>query len=102
MLFISLPTFLLSVYFFWQKNPSGIPSSVKQFESRSGLKIIKLFSCSTQQSMNYIMLTNIKMPTIVGILTFISIINTSQSSISRKTLFFSILVFIRSTNFMPS
>ena len=32
----------------------------------------------TQQSMKFIMLINIKMPTIFGILTFISIINTTS------------------------
>ena len=44
-----------------------------------GFKI--LFSCSTQLSMKFILLINVKMPTIVGILTFISRINsTSESS----------------------
>ena len=40
-----------------------------------GSEVIKLFSCSTQQSMKFILLINVKMPTIVGILTFISRIN---------------------------
>ena len=35
-----------------------------------GPKVIKLFSCSTQLSMNFFPLINVKMPTIVGILTF--------------------------------
>ena len=39
-----------------------------------GPEVIKLFSCSTQLSMKFILLINIKM-TIVGILTFISRIN---------------------------
>ena len=34
-----------------------------------------LFSCSTQQSLKFILLINVKMPTIVGILTFINRIN---------------------------
>ena len=38
---------------------------------------MKLFLCSTQLSTKFILLTNVKMPTIVGILTFISRINTS-------------------------
>ena len=65
---------------------------------RSGPKIIKLFSCSTQMIMKFqlliptkmllkiflafnltnvvfILLINVKMPTIVGILTFMSVIN---------------------------
>ena len=37
-----------------------------------GPEVIKLFSCSTQQSMKYFLLVNVKMPTIVGILTFMS------------------------------
>ena len=34
---------------------------------------MKIFSCSTQMSMKFILLINVKMPTTVGILTFISI-----------------------------
>ena len=45
-----------------------------------GLKIIKLFSYSTQLSMKFILLINVKMPTIVAILTFISRINTASES----------------------
>ena len=36
----------------------------------SGPEVIKLFSCSTQLSMKFFLLINVKMPTIVGILTF--------------------------------
>ena len=35
-----------------------------------GPEVIKLFSCSTQLSMKFSPLINVKMPTIVGILTF--------------------------------
>ena len=38
----------------------------------SGPKVIKLFSCSTQLSMKFSQLINMKMPTIVGIFIFIS------------------------------
>ena len=38
----------------------------------SGPEVIKLFSCSTQLSMKFFPLTNVKMPTVVGILTFMS------------------------------
>ena len=41
----------------------------------SGAEVIKLFSCSTQLRSKFILLINVKMPTIVGILTFISRIN---------------------------
>ena len=37
-----------------------------------GLEDIKLFSCSTQLSMEFFLLINVKMPTIVGILTFMN------------------------------
>ena len=42
---------------------------------RPGREVIKLFSCSTQLRLKFIMLINVKMPIIVGILTFMSIIN---------------------------
>ena len=41
----------------------------------SGPEVIKLFSCSAQLRLKFILLINVKMPTIVGILTFISRIN---------------------------
>ena len=40
-----------------------------------GPEVIKLFSCSAQLRLKFILLINVKMPTIVGILTFISKIN---------------------------
>ena len=39
---------------------------------RSCPEVIKLFSCSTQLSMKFFLLINVKMPTTVGILTFMS------------------------------
>ena len=41
----------------------------------SGSEVIKIFSCSTLLSLKFILLINVKMPTTVGILTFISRIN---------------------------
>ena len=38
----------------------------------SGPEVIKLFSCSTQLSIKFFLLVSVKMPTIVGILTFMS------------------------------
>ena len=38
-------------------------------------KVIKHFSCSTQQSTKFILLINVRLLTIVGILTFLSRIN---------------------------
>ena len=43
-----------------------------QMKMQSGFEVIKLFSCSTQLSMKFFLLINVKMPTIVGILTFMS------------------------------
>ena len=40
----------------------------------------KAFSCSTHLSTKCILLINVKVPTIVGILTFISIINTTSEN----------------------
>ena len=42
---------------------------------QSGPEVIKLFPCSAQLRLKFILLINVKMPTIVGILTFISRIN---------------------------
>ena len=41
-------------------------------QMRTGPEVIKPFSCSTQLSMNFFLLINVKMATIVGILTFMS------------------------------
>ena len=40
-----------------------------------GPEVIKLFSCSTQLSLKFILLLNVNMPLTVGILTFMSRIN---------------------------
>ena len=48
-------------------------------EGSSGPEVIKLFSCSTQLSMKFFLLINVKMPIIVGILTFVSRKNSSLS-----------------------
>ena len=41
----------------------------------SSPEVIKHFTCSTNMDMKFIMLMNVKKPTIVGIVTFISTIN---------------------------
>ena len=48
---------------------------------------MKLFSCSTQLRMKFIILINVKMPTIVGILTFISMVNTTSESLKARKVF---------------
>ena len=55
--------------------------------SRPGPEVIKLFPCSTQLSTKLILLINIKMPTIVGILTFISMINTTSERLKALNFF---------------
>ena len=42
------------------------------WSKRPSPEVIKLFSCSTQLSMQFFLLINVKMPTNVGISTFIS------------------------------
>ena len=56
----------------------------------SGPEVIKLFSCSTPLSTEFILLINVKMPIIVAILTFISMIDLKQGT----SLFVGILVFM--------
>ena len=56
-------------------------------ESTPASKVIKLFSCSTQLSMKFILLINVKMSTIVGILTFISMINTTSERLKARNFF---------------
>ena len=57
-----------------------------------GPEVIKFFSCSTQLSMKFFLLINVKMPTIVGILTFMSgknsILGLSESKMSQISLYF--------------
>ena len=59
-------------------------------QSRVGLpgpNVIKLFSCSTELSTKFILLINVKMPTIYGILTFISMINTTDRRLKARNFF---------------
>ena len=60
--------------------------------SLSGPEVIKLFPRSTQLSTKFILLINVKMPKIAGILTFISMINTTSERFKSKTLLY-LLVF---------
>ena len=47
-------------------------SDISPTNVNSGSKVVKLFPCSTQLSMKFFPLINVKMPTVVGILTFMS------------------------------
>ena len=55
-----------------------------RFYFKTGPKVIKLFSRSTQLSKKFIMLINVKMLTIVGILTFINMLNTTSGSLKAR------------------
>ena len=58
---------------------------------------------STQMSMIFILLINVKMPTIVGILTFISRINTTFNSLKASdSIIFQNISYLSSGNFMVS
>ena len=64
-----------------------IKTLVELFYGITRPEVIKLFPCSTQLSMKFILLLNVKMPTIVGILTFISMINTTSERLKATNLF---------------
>ena len=52
--------------------------------TKPGPEVVKQFLYSTQLSIQYIMLIIVKMPTIVGILTIISMINTTPESLKAR------------------
>ena len=52
-----------------------------------GPEVIKLFSCSTRLTMKFIILINVKLSTIVGILTFISMTNATSDSLKARKVF---------------
>ena len=54
------------------------------FVFSSGLEVMKLFSCLTQLNMKLIVLISVKMTTIVGISTFISMIDTTSDCLKAK------------------
>ena len=59
--------------------------SDKWFGSRSDPEVIKLSPCSTQLSVKLILLINVKMPTVVGIFTFVSMINTTPERLKETS-----------------
>ena len=54
---------------------------------KPGPEVIKHFPCSTQLSTKFILLINVKMITIVGILTFISMINATSERLKARKFF---------------
>ena len=64
------------------------PNFIANFLSVSpGPEVINFFHCSNQLSTKFILLINVKMPTIFGILTFISMINTTPERIKARNVF---------------
>ena len=61
------PSIIFCTLFIWSPT-----LSVFKNEVLSGPEVIELFPCSTQLSMKIFLLINVKMPTFVGILTFMS------------------------------
>ena len=62
---------------------AGMANSVNPEQEQA----MKLFSYTTQLSTKFILLINVKMPTIVGILTFISKINTTSARLKAGNVF---------------
>ena len=60
---------------------------IKYSRNRSGPEVIKLFPCSTQLSTKFILLIHVKMPTIDGILTCMSMINTTSERLKARKFF---------------
>ena len=60
---------------------------IRSISSISGPRGYKNFLCSTQMSMKFIMLKNVKMPTIVVILIFMSMINTTSEHLKARKVF---------------
>ena len=67
----------------------GLGSSKSDDSDKPGQDVIKLFSRSTQLNMKFFLLINVKMPTIVGILTFMSWKNSTEPT---KTDLFDIFI----------
>ena len=67
--------------------------SVSLLLPSTGPEVIKLNSCTTQLSTKFILLINVKMPTIVGILTFISMINTTSETLQARNLLLYLSIF---------
>ena len=78
-----------TVYFY-----SGVGENRSSQKKTSGPEVIKLFSWSTQLSINFFLLINVKMPTIVGILTFMSGKNSIIGLSEHKKLSFLIFLYL--------
>ena len=61
--------------------------TLRSLKLRSKPEVIKPFPCSTQLSKKFILLKNVKMSTIVGILTYISMKNTTSERLKARNFF---------------
>ena len=73
-----------------------ISKSLETFYKASGPEVIKLFSCSTHLSMIFFLHINVKMPTIVGILTFMNMKNSIISLPEPKNAEFPVIFILMS------
>ena len=80
---------LVKIYDFYSLIPLPLPTSnfIPAQLHNSGLEVIRLFSCPTQLSTKFILLINVKIPTIVGILISISMINTTSERLKARNVF---------------
>ena len=69
------------------RNEVVVVIRVDKDKGRTRPGVIKLFPCSTQLSTKFILLINVKMPTIVGILTFMSRINATSKGLRARKVF---------------
>ena len=69
-----------------ERGCAGLFESYLVTNPEDGPKVI-FFPCSTQLSTKFILLINVKMPTSVGILTFISMINTTSERLKARNFF---------------
>ena len=72
---VNAPTSYLSTHKKKANISTCTTTSANNFYNQSGPKVIKKISCSAQLGLKFMLLINVKMPTIVVILTFISRIN---------------------------
>ena len=82
-LFFSILVFLCA----FEISNSDELSMKEIYLARPGPVVLNLSSYSTQLSIKFTMLINVKMPTNVGILTFISMINTTSERLKARNLF---------------
>ena len=68
------------------KCPCHNSKQYRRYDTDQALRLLN-FSCSLQLSTKFILLINVKMPTIVGILTFMSMINTTSERLKARNFF---------------